>query len=286
MLFAALRVGSRRSFRQDARVCLDGPHPALRVYGAEHVPGDGPALLTLNHYARPGFRAWWLALGVSAVVPADVPWVMTAAWTYPDPFRARTLTPATRWLFRRLAQVYGFTSMPPMPPDPRDVAARAVAVRQVLAYVHRTPRPLIGLAPEGADAPEGTFRPPPPGTGRFLLHLSRLGLPLVPVGAYESGGAFCLRFGPAYRLEVPPGLSSEDQDREAGQIVMQHIAAQLPAHLHGPRPRTCTDHARAPARTTPAHLHGPRPRTCTDHTGTLARTLSLGVEPDEEDALG
>jgi hypothetical protein len=81
--------------------------------------------LTINHYARPGFHAWWLALALSAVVPTDVHWIMTAAWTYSDGFRARTVTPLSRWLFGRIAQVYGFTSMPPMPPDPKDVVALA-----------------------------------------------------------------------------------------------------------------------------------------------------------------
>ncbi|HUS96411.1 MAG TPA: hypothetical protein VMX97_06715 [Hyphomicrobiaceae bacterium] len=196
-------------------------------------------MLTINHYARQTsdnaavFRAWWLALGVSAVVPAEIHWIVTEAWTYPDPLRAHLVTPATRWLFRRVAQVYGFTSMPPMPPDPHDVMARTLAVRRVLAYASATSSPLIGLAPEGGDAPGGVLQAPPSGTGRFMAHLARLGLKIVPVGGFEADGAFCLRFGPAYSLETLPTLSTAERDRATSAVVMCHIAAQMPAHLRG-----------------------------------------------------
>ena len=236
MLYAALRVHaakSRRSFRRDARRCVDQLFPALRVYGREHIPRAGAHLLTINHYAHPGFRAWWLALSVSAVVPTDVHWITTAAWTYPDRFRARTITPLSRWLFGRVAQVYGFTSMPPMPPNPDDVVARAAAVRQVLTFARHTRQAVIGLAPEGSDAHDGKLQWPPNGSGRLMLHLSRIGLDVVPVGGFEADGAFCLRFGPGYKLNVSAGLANDERDREASRIVMQHIAAQLPARLRG-----------------------------------------------------
>ncbi len=240
LVWAALRgVSMRRRFTADARECVAALRPPLQVFGREHIPVRGPCLLTINHYARGAahdaapFRAWWLALGVSAVVPAEIHWIVTEAWTYPDVVRAHLVTPATRWLFRRVARIYGFSSMPPMPPDPRDVMARTLAVRRVLAYARATPDPLIGLAPEGGDAPGGVVQMPPSGTGRFMLHLARLGLKLVPVGGFEMGGAFCLRFGPAYSLEVSSALSAGERDREAGAIVMRHIAVLLPPHLRG-----------------------------------------------------
>ncbi|HOT92519.1 MAG TPA: hypothetical protein PLJ78_10875 [Anaerolineae bacterium] len=240
LLGAVLRgVPCSRCFSADARSCVAALRPPLRVYGQEHIPTRGPCLLTINHYSRPAtedaasFRAWWLALGVSAVVPAEVHWVVTEAWTYPDPLRAHLITPATRWLFRRVARVYGFTAMPPMPPDPRDVVARAVAVRHLLAYADTTPAPLIGLAPEGGDAPGGVLQAPPSGVGRLILHLVRMGLSITPVGAFEADGAFCLRFGPAYRLETPAATSPDERDRIASTLVMRHIAAQLPEPLRG-----------------------------------------------------
>lgn len=160
LLFAALggaKNDNVRSFHEDARSFVACLRPPLQVDGREHVPQRGPCVLTINHYARPGFQAGWLAVAVSAVVPVEAHWIMTDAWTYPDPLRQHVVTPTTRWFFRRLARVYGFTAMPPMPPDPRDTIARAAAVRSVLSYARRTKEPVIAFAPEGADSPDGTL---------------------------------------------------------------------------------------------------------------------------------
>jgi hypothetical protein len=221
-----------RTFRPDALDCVARLRPPLRVLGSEHAPAAGPGVLTVNHYARPGFGAQWLVLALSATVPAEIHWVTTAALTFPGhPLRA-LLRPLSRVALRAVAGVYGFTTMPPMPPSEADAAARAQAVRALLAYARATRRPLIGLAPEGRDLPGGVLGPPPPGSGRFVLALAGLGLRIAPVGAYEQDGALCLSFGPAYALDVPAGRPGE-RDRRASRIVMQQIARQLPVRLRG-----------------------------------------------------
>jgi hypothetical protein len=66
-----------------------------------------------------------------------------------------------------------------------------------------------------------------------MLNLARWGFSILPVGACETGGFFCLSFGPPFHLEVPPGLSHLAEDREASRQVMQQIARLLPPHLQG-----------------------------------------------------
>lgn len=232
LVFAAL-LGRQRSFREDARACVARLTPPLVVHGEANIPIAGPCVLTINHYTRPGFGAWWLAFAVSAALPVEVHWVFTAEWTYPDRLRRQFITPATRWLFQKFAGVYGFTTMPAMPPDPRDVARRARAVRQVLNYARRAQAPLIGLAPEGMDFETGGLGMPPTGAGRFILHLNDLGLLLSPVGVYEAEDRLCVHFGPPYSLEIPAGLAAAGRDRAASQAVMRSIAALLPEYLRG-----------------------------------------------------
>jgi 1-acyl-sn-glycerol-3-phosphate acyltransferase len=225
----ALLTDKRRSFRADAMRCASLLQPPLKIYGAENIPASGPCLVTPNHYARPGFHAWWLALAVSAVVPAEVHWLITSAWTYPDRLRSATITPVSRWVLKRLGQVYRFTNLPPMPPDPAEVLRRAKAVRRVLKYARQSERPLIGLAPEGGDfAAPGRLAEPPRGVGRFISHLEALGLEISPVGIFEEGECLCLRFGSRYHLEVPPGLPAASRDSCASQQVMQRIAELIP----------------------------------------------------------
>jgi hypothetical protein len=232
LAIASLR-GERRSFAKDAHTCLDKLPTPVRVFGREHIPQTGPCLVTVNHYARPGFGAWWLAFAVSAAMPDEVHWIFTAEWTYPDRLRRQLITPATRWVFQKFARVYGFTTMPAMPPDPKDVTRRARAVRRILAYARRAPQPVIGLAPEGRDFETGKLGMPPPGAGRFILHLSGLGLSLSPIGVYETDESLCVKFGPSYSLDIPSDLAPSERDLAVSRIVMLKIADLLPDDLRG-----------------------------------------------------
>ena len=155
---------------------------------------------------------------------------MTSAWTYPDPLRGGMITPITEWVLARFARMYGFTLMPPMPPRPKDVAARADSVRRILRLA-RTRRIAIGIAPEGMDSPDGRLMQPPAGIGRFIAHLTDTGYTLVPVGAWEDGNAFCLRFGKPFGLPQSGARDPDGRDRETVKIVMDEIAALLLENL-------------------------------------------------------
>jgi hypothetical protein len=207
--------------------------PGLLIQGQEFIPIHSPCVITFNHYYRPGFQAWWLALAVAACIEQELHWIVTNELTYPQKWYGFIGRPLSRWVLRRLANIYSFTGMPPMPPRPKDSKARALAVRQVLSHIKQTESPMLGLAPEGQDDPDGYLRMPSPGVGRFGLLLASAGLSVVPVGVYESEGQLCLRFGPKYDLQVPARLSSKEKDILAARIIMQHIANLLPASLRG-----------------------------------------------------
>jgi len=222
-------VGRKRSFREDALACVKGVSPPLRVLGREHIPLAGPCVVTVNHYTRSGFGAEWIALGIAAAVPLEMHWVVTGELLY----LGKLLSPISRWALGRIGNTFGFTTMPPMPPRPADVPARARSVKQVLRHMKQTGNAILGLAPEGADQSGGQLSLPPAGVGRFALLLGDLGCGFVPVGAYEADGAFCLGFGPTYQLKLLPALSTEEKDRQAAKIIMERIAVLLPEHLRG-----------------------------------------------------
>jgi 1-acyl-sn-glycerol-3-phosphate acyltransferase len=234
LLWSALALRPR-SFARDARMAVAGLRPELEVLGGEHVPATGPCLVACNHYSRPGFGAWWLALAITAAVAAhrapaadpQIHWVMTGAWTYPtSPWRRRVLTPATRWAFGRVARVYGFVTMPPMPPDPGEVEARAVAVLRTVRLTRRLAQTggMLGLAPEGQDNPAGPAGPPE-GAGEFIALLVRAGLPVLPAGVAEAEGRLCVSFGPLFVPEIPPDRA--ERDRTVAQQVMAAVESTL-----------------------------------------------------------
>ncbi len=233
-LAPSILFGRRRSFRRDSQLCIELLTPPLRIQGAENIPQGGPCLITFNHYYRPGFDAWWLAIALAATVPVDIHFVMTGELTYPGKWYAPLGQAGSRWLLRRFSKIYGFTVMPPMPPREKDVEARAESVREFLSYAREHPHAVLGLAPEGGDnPPSGALARPSSGAGRFVLLLAGMGFPVLPVGAYEEVGEFCLSFGAAYRLTVPRGLGADEKDRAAAQTVMSAIAAQVPPRLRG-----------------------------------------------------
>lgn len=222
-----------RDFHADAKACIENLRPPLQVLEEENIPQQGPCVITVNHYHRPGFGAQWLTLGIAAVVPVKMHWIMTGEFTNPGKWYGPLAALASRLMLKRIAYVYGFTNMPPMPPRPRDVETRARAVRAVLAYVKRSRDPILGLAPEGYDPPGRALTGPPAGVGRFGLLLARAGLTFIPVGAYEAEARFHLHFGKPYLLSTPDGLSAPEKDDCAARLIMKHIACLLPRHLRG-----------------------------------------------------
>ena len=223
--------GKQRSFRQDAlRYAARLP---LKVNGSEHIPQAGPALMVMNHYHRPGFQAYWFSLAISAVTPVEIHWTITGAWTDDGTPGARLRAWLSPHFLPRLARVYGFTSMPPMPPRPHEIIARAAAVRQLLGVAQQNPPPVLALAPEGRDHPAGELLHPPAGVGRLLAILAGYGYPIVPVGVMEDDHRLILSFGQPFHLMLPTGLNATQRDRQAADQVMSAIAALLPAALQG-----------------------------------------------------
>ena len=174
-----------------------------------------------------------MAAAIAATIPVEMHFVMTGELTYPGKWYAPLGKFLSKIVLHRAARVYGFTTMPPMPPRAKDVEPRAQSVRRVLEVARREPNVIIGLAPEGGDDPTGKLALPASGAGRFALLLAAAGLKFVPVGIYEADGALCLNFGAAYELTVARGLSADEKDKAAATIVMTHIARILPERLRG-----------------------------------------------------
>ena len=116
--------------------------------------------------------------------------------------------------------------MPAMPPDPNEVEERARAVLATLRLARRLAKTggMIGLAPEGRDTPGGIGEPPE-GAGRFIAHLVKAGLPVLPVGVSETRGHLRVSFGSVFVPQIP--TEGQERDRVVAGQVMDAIAAQL-----------------------------------------------------------
>jgi len=229
----AILLNSRRSFKEDAQLALSGEHPSLKILGEENIPPSGPCLILMNHYARAGYIPIWSAFAIAANLPMQSHWLMTYAWTSPnklwDPFKRRL----TRILFTAICRVYGFIPMPPMPPDPREITDRTLAVRNLMTLVRQKLPITIGLAPEGRDFPGAALGWPPSGTGRLLEQLFKSIDRVIPVGVYEEDDQQVIHFGKPIVLMVKEYSSNEDKDNNISAQVMGAIAGLLPERLRG-----------------------------------------------------
>jgi hypothetical protein len=228
-----LLFGRRRSFSRDARTVLEANPYKRRVEGLEHVPESGRFVLVMNHYSVPGLRPHHCAMAIGDALSgrpgqAEVRWAFTSEWL------DRQLGPLPipvwliRWVFRRVALVYGLVVLPRRAERVRE---RAAALRALLRGLKRGP---VGLAPEGLAA-EGAraLVEPSEGVGLFLTILTRRGEPLLPVAAWPEGSTLVVRFGEPFRIAQAPGARRDEQDRRAREQVMVAIGRLLPRAYWG-----------------------------------------------------
>lgn len=220
-----------RNFSSDARRLIKGITPFPVIHNLPNIPAEGPFLLTLNHYSRPGFNIFWAAAALSSVLPRTPIWLMTSAWTDRTKGLDQARTWLTRKLFTRLADIYGFVTTAPMPPAPEEVSERAASLRRLHYRLRDLPDPILCLAPEGMDFSGGVPGFPPDGTGKFILQVLKKLNRILPVGVYEEDGKLILNFGNPYELDSEAIHSSKD--KEIAALVMQKIAALLPARMRG-----------------------------------------------------
>lgn len=225
----AALAGQQRSFRSDALRLAARLRPPMVVSGAQHIPKTGPFLITANHYSRPGFSTSWIALAISSVVPREITWITVTEWVYPGQWREKLLRPLMRLVLSGIRRGYDFLAMPTMVPGYADPLQRADGVRQVLHAVQSNPQIILGLTPEGMDFPGGSLGTPPPGAGKFILALNRMGLPILPAAITEAGGRLALTFGEPCDLALPPDLPAEEVDPYVSRAVMNRIAQLMNA---------------------------------------------------------
>ena len=225
--------GRRRDLPADIAAALAAVRPPPQVRNDHHVPAEGPFVLVLNHYERPGLKVFWSGCVASHAVAQRRPrhkavrWLMTSEWynVRLGPIPVPVLV--SRLFFRRLGRAYGLVIIPRA--AERGVG-RAAALRTILNIARGSDEP-IGLFPEAVGT--GRLIQPPQGLGSFLLLLSSHGLPILPAGAFEEDGRLTVSFGAPFHIEVPRGASRAEKERLASQQVMVAIGRLLPEELWG-----------------------------------------------------
>jgi 1-acyl-sn-glycerol-3-phosphate acyltransferase len=231
-IWAVLR-GRTRNLAADVEATLMAARPQPHALNDQHIPPEGAFVLVANHYERPGLKVFWGGMLASHAVAQrrtsqkSLRWLMTSEWYN---FRLGPLPVpvwALRWLFRRLARVYGLVIVPRAPE--RGVG-RAAALRTILNVV-RDRQEAIGLYPEARGT--GRLIEPMPTVGSFLLSLSSRGIPLLPVGIFEEEGRLIASFGPLFSIQVSRSAAKEERGRLASEQVMVAIGRLLPRDLWG-----------------------------------------------------
>ena len=213
-------------------------YPPPQILDAEHIPTDRPFVLVFNHYSTARLAAWWgplVALDVIASrrthAPFELQFVMAQEWIYTTRLGRAIKQPLTRWLFARIARVYGLVTVAPVADGAYTRGQAVVGVRRALELTREEPPALLALAPEGQSGAKAALCEPPPGAGIFLLLLTREKIPLLPLGIYEMNNTLTLRFGEPFLLCDSRAAARAERDRAAATCVMQTLAALVPPEL-------------------------------------------------------
>lgn len=213
-------------------------YPPPQILDAEQIPTDTPFVLVFNHYSTARLAAWWGPLVALDVIharrtraPRELQFVMAQEWIYTTRFGRAVKQPFTKWLFDRIARVYGLVTVAPVADGAYTRGQAVVGVRHALELTRREPPALLALAPEGQSGPNATLCEPPPGAGIFLLLLTREKIPLVPLGICETDNALTLRFGEPFLLRASRAAVRAERDRAAATCVMQTLAALVPPEI-------------------------------------------------------
>jgi len=227
LLWALLNrlLGRHLSFGRLARRLSSRINPAVASRGTGNIPTGGGYVVTVNHYAREGFNAAWIAIVISALFPGEVTWLMTEEWVFEGHPLALVLRPVMRLVLRSLSKVFGFLPMPPMAEGYSETSQRGAAVRRVIEYVRENPQAVIGLAPEGRDSLQPGMGELPAGVGKFILYLNRIGLRILPAVITEEHGQLFVRFGEPYDLALAD--DDGDVDAQVRNIVREQIRELL-----------------------------------------------------------
>jgi len=225
-IFYAFVFGKHRSIKQDAVRAIKGIIPPVHIIGMENIPSSGPALITMNHYARSGFSIAWSALAVAAQLSENQAWLMTSAWTKRKFGLDTICTAVSKYVFSRLAKMYGAVTTPPFPPIPDEQYERSVSIRKLFRLLRTDPASILCIAPEGQNFNEGELGIPAAGTGKLIFQLEKqLGV-IIPVGIWECFGRLVINFGTAYDFDKRTFGSG--LDNEVSSLVMNKIAYLLP----------------------------------------------------------
>ena len=103
--------GRKRNLGVDGLELSSQPAMRSRVLGIQWLPVDGPCVLVMNHYERPGLRVWRCASLVTAAVWQRRGHDPAVRWLIADRFSyrlARVPVPAVviAWLLRMVARTY------------------------------------------------------------------------------------------------------------------------------------------------------------------------------------
>ena len=183
-----------------------------RVFGAEHIPETGPAILVSNH----------ISAGDTLVLPA----MIRRRLTFPakaELFQGRgPLTRIVAWFLRSVGQ---------LPMDRSGGRASATSMDGVLGVLESGE--LLGIYPEGTRSPDGRLYKGKTGVARLVLSA---GVPVVPIGMLNTQFVRSRLFGiptmrrPAIRIGAPldfAAYAGAGNDRAVLRYVTDEIMAAV-----------------------------------------------------------
>lgn len=207
------------------------------VTGEEHIPLEGSFILVANHFQRLDlWIGWSAALLIDRIAQKRGDSISIHFITTDRARIGRFTVPGTRWLFERVAAVWGLVLVKPPALAHEHVEGQRYALLRMLRLLKHSGEQsiCIGLMPEGDEGNTSGLIEAVPGSGRALYALSTKGLPILPAAVWEVDGHLHAQFGASFYLHIEsPSIDAKTIDDYARDAVMLRIAELLPETLRG-----------------------------------------------------
>jgi len=206
---------------------------SINIFGLENIPKETGCVILFNHPNMDVLLPAMLGMMIGAYDTSGQKIMLVMGSEIPmtiKNFNEKSALPGSVWLLNRFHRLYSenIISVPTAASRRDFLTGRTVAVRKIMRAIKNNN--IVIISPEGHVEKNGVISPVETyheGSGKLAILATRMGIPTVPVGIWETRNMTNVNIG------RPFFLTAKEADLAAIEG-MSEVAKMMPEVLRGP----------------------------------------------------